>query len=130
MNFVDTNYFLRFLLKDNQRQFLEVEKLFLEAAEGKAKLFTSILVFFELYWVLSSYYQYRKPKVIETLRRLLELTFIKLPESEILLGALVVFEKNNVDLEDAYNLVLSKNQSATDFKTFDRKLAKLWREFS
>lgn len=130
MNFVDTNYFLRFLFKDNQPQFAEVEKVFLEAAEGRLKLFTSLLVFFELYWVLASYYQYRKGKIVETLRKILELSFIELDESDILRRSLDVFEENNLDLEDAFNLVLAKGKKADTFKTFDRKLARIWRQFS
>lgn len=35
MIFVDTNYFLRFLLKDNQAQYLQAKELFLSAAQGK-----------------------------------------------------------------------------------------------
>lgn len=43
MIFVDTNYFLRFLLVDNEPQYSKVKGLFLQAARGHVKLATSTL---------------------------------------------------------------------------------------
>src|SRR3990172_8569866 len=84
MIFVDTNYFLRFLLADNKEQFHEVKPLFGQAAEGRVKLFTSIVVYFEIYWVLSSFYKQDKSETAKTLQQLLEMDFISLEEHEIL----------------------------------------------
>ena len=53
--FIDTNYFLRFLLNDVEHQHTEVKNLFLDASEGKADLITSTIVFFEVYWVLFAF---------------------------------------------------------------------------
>ena len=50
--FVDTNYFLRYLLKDIPEQHEEAKRLFVAAADGKVELMTTSLVFFEVYWVL------------------------------------------------------------------------------
>lgn len=126
MNFIDTNYFLRFLLKDAGRQFVEVEKLFLEGAQGKVQLFTSLVVFFELYWVLASYYQFHKKDVIKMLKKILELSFIEFVEAEVFQKALTIFGRHKVDLEDAFDLVFAKERGALAFKTFDGKLSKLW----
>lgn len=46
MIFVDTNYFLRFILKDNQVQYLKARQLFLDAAKGEIELISSTTVFF------------------------------------------------------------------------------------
>ena len=48
MIFVDTNYFLRFLLADNEPQYSKVKRLFLQAARGIVKLATSVVVFLRL----------------------------------------------------------------------------------
>ena len=124
MIFVDTNYFLRFLLADNKEQFQEVKTLFSQAAEGRAKLFTSIVVYFEIYWVLSSFYKQDKSETAKTLQQLLEMDFISLEEHEILENALGIFTGSNLSLEDCYNLAFAKSRKAKAFKTFDRKLAK------
>jgi predicted nucleic acid-binding protein len=128
MIFVDTNYFLRFLLKDIENQYLEVKKLMVNAAQGEKELFTSTIVFFELYWVLSSYYGKNRPELSSTLRDFLGLEFIRLEERSILREAISIFERSPLSLEDAYNIVFAKKREAKEFKTFDKKLAKFFLE--
>lgn len=124
MIFIDTNYFLRFLIKDIENQHNTAKNLFLEAASGKIKLITSVIVFFEIYWVLSSYYEKEKAELIPTIRKVLNLNFIQLEERDLLEEALNLFENNNLSFEDCYNLSFAKYQKAKSFKTFDKKLEK------
>ncbi|TSC96508.1 MAG: PilT protein [Candidatus Berkelbacteria bacterium Licking1014_2] len=107
MTFVDTNYFLRFLLADIDRQHQEAKKLFLDGAAGRIKLASSTIVFFEIYWVLSSYYHKKKEEIVPALQDILRLAF-----------------RNNLNLEDCYNLCFAKNWQVKDFRTFDAALAK------
>lgn len=123
MIFVDTNYFLRFLLQDNPTQYAKSKQLFTDAANSKIELFTSIIVLFEVYWVLKSYYNIKKPQLIIILRSMLKMQFI-LEERSILEKTLDYFAKINLDLEDCYNLSFAKARGAKDFKTFDLKFTK------
>ncbi len=125
MIFVDTNYFLRFLLNDIKQQHKEAKKLFIQASEGEASLFTSTIVIFEIYWVLSSFYEKDKVQISQTLNNVLkDFIFIHLPERTLLLKALEIYTTTNFDLEDSYNLVYANKKQAEDFKTFDKKLLK------
>ena len=124
MMFVDTNYFLRFLLKDVNSQHLEAKNLFLSASEGKSELITSTIVFFEIYWVLSSYYERNKTEVANILEKVLSLNFIELEERELLFKSLSLFKKTKLDLEDCYNVCYAKGKGIRSFKTFDKKLNK------
>lgn len=124
MIFVDTNYFLRFLLGDNVYQQKETKQIFLRAAEGKIELFTSLVVVFEIYWVLTSFYEKQKDEISKTLNSILNLEFIILEEKEILRKAVSIYETTNFDLEDSFNLSFAKSRKAIDFKTFDTKLQK------
>jgi len=128
MIFVDTNYFLRFLLADNHEQSEKVKELFLSAAEGKNQLFTSNIVIFEIYWVLSSYYQRDKTEIISTLEKILTLEFIKIDDRPIFLQALDIFRQQPFSLEDCYHLAFARIQRAKSFATFDQKLAKAWKK--
>ena len=128
MIFVDTNYFLRFLLKDNKLQHRKAKQLMLDSAQGKLKLFTSIIVFFEIYWVLSSYYGRNKTELIKALKDVINLTFIEIEERPIITNALEVFAQNNISLEDSFNLSYAASHQSEDFKTFDLKLGKLFGE--
>lgn len=122
MEFVDTNYFLRYLLKDNKEQGDVAYSLFKEAILGKVKLFTSIIVFFEIYWLLSSFYSKKKDELINILSAILEMNFIRLDEGDLLKQAIQMYGTTNLDLEDSYNLVFAKHKKAMEFNTFDKKL--------
>ncbi|MBM3284214.1 type II toxin-antitoxin system VapC family toxin [Candidatus Gottesmanbacteria bacterium] len=122
MIFVDTNYFLRFLLKDNKDQFLEAKELFGKGALGEIQLFTSLVVFFEIYWVLSSFYKKEKSELIKVLTNVLSMGFIKYENAEILFKAVQFFSQNKLDLEDSYNIIYAKESGAKSFKTFDQRL--------
>src|SRR3990167_1086604 len=93
MIFVDTNYFLRFLLKDNSEQYSIAKNLFLSGAKGKTELFTSLIVFFEIYWVLKSYYEKNKDELNKTLNKILNLTFIVFHEKERLVNSLKILRR-------------------------------------
>lgn len=124
MTFVDTNYFLRFLLNDNEAQHQKATDLFLEGADGKINLITSTIVFFEIYWVLSSFYEKRKTELVEMLEKILNLNFIILSERQILFDSLSLFKRTNFNLEDCYNLYYAKSENVKNFMTFDQKLSK------
>lgn len=128
MTFVDTNYFLRFLLEDNNDQFKKVEKLVLDGSAGKVQLLSSTIVFFEIYWVLFSYYKNKKTAILSTLNKILDLVFIDFEERDRLQYALNIYSDNNLDLEDSYNLAVSLSKNADDFKSFDKKVVKIWNE--
>lgn len=124
MIFVDTNYFLRLLLKDVKKQHQQAKELFLKGAEGKTKLFTSTIVVFEIYWVLSSFYQRKKEEITEVLEKVFQLGFIKINNKDMLQKALEIYKTTNLDLEDCYNLSLVKKKGIKEFKTFDKNLEK------
>lgn len=126
MIFVDTNYFLRLLLKDVKNQHQKAKKLFEGGAKGDEKLFTSTIVFFEIYWVLSSFYEKSKNETVPILGKILQMRFVELKERDLLENALEVFEDENIDLEDAYNLVYAQENNASNLVTFDKKLTKLF----
>lgn len=127
MIFIDTNYFLRFLLKDNNQQSSQAKELFLQAARGKKQLVTSLLVFFEVCWVLRSVYGKDKASLAKILSDILSLNFV-LDERRLILESLDFFKNTNLSLEDCYNLIFAKQKKATEFKTFDLKLAKIFQD--
>jgi predicted nucleic-acid-binding protein len=123
--FIDTNYFLRFLIKDDEEQFNIVCSIFQKGINREIQLFTSVVVFFEIYWVLSSFYKKKKNKIIEFLKNILKLTFIDFENKTILEEAIIFFQKFNLDLEDCYNLAYTKLKKANEFITFDKILNKV-----
>ena len=124
MMFVDTNYFLRFLLAEENEQSRATRALFDDGASGRARLSTSSIVFFELYWVLTSFYKKEKSEVVAVLEGVLAMDFVFIPEREMLERALAIFRATGLSLEDAYNVAFAQAYSLSDFRTFDKALAK------
>lgn len=131
MIFLDTNYFLRFLLADVSVQHQKAVNVFTQAAEEKIRVGTSLVVILELFWVLSSYYKKSKREVIMIMQSVLALQFIDLPERRNLQKTLLLYKRSSIEFEDCYNLVYATTKGLTDFKTFDKKLERvLARELS
>lgn len=124
MIFVDTNYFLRFIIADVSSQHQEAKKLFKEAAEEKIQLFTSTIVVFEICWVLLSNYGKDKTVISEILNNILDMAFVDFEHHQLLKQAVDIYENSPLGFIDAFNLLYAKSQSATSFKTFDVKLSK------
>ncbi len=122
MIFLDTNYFLRYLLNDISPQHLEAKNLFEKGAKGNVLLFTSTIVFFEIFWVLTTSYKKSKKEIIDILNNLLALPFIEVEERQILQDALSNYQNSNLEFEDCYNIAYAKNNNMLSFATFDKKL--------
>ena len=128
MIFIDTNYFLRFLICDVEKQYQITRYLFEEGALGKVQLFTSLVVIFEINWVLSSFYKKKKQEVISILSDIMSMHFIKLEKGEYLKEAIKLFIDSNLDFEDCFNLVYAKESEADSIATFDRTLKNKFKE--
>ena len=125
-HFVDTNYFLRFILKDNKAQFNEAYELFKTAALGDVKLITSEIVFFEIYWVLESFYSQKKSKHLSVLHKILKMGFVEISNREVLRSALKLYKNVSVELEDCYNIIYAKVNDCDKLASFDKKLLRLY----
>ncbi len=123
--FIDTNFFLRFFLKDIKKQYLEAKGTFSVGARYESDLRTSLIVVFEVFWVLSSFYKFNREGIEGVIRGILGMTFIKLEERDILYDALLLYSKTSLSLGDCYNLAYSRKIGVKEFKTFDVKLDKL-----
>lgn len=121
--FVDTNYFLRFLLGDNLRQCEVATKLFTAAAKGEVLLASSVVVMFEVYWVLTDYYKIRNEDLAEKLWKVLSLS-VDFENRGILMMAIKEMKGHNFDLEDSFNMSYALSLEVDEFKTFDKKLQK------
>lgn len=124
MTFIDTNYFLRFFTGQPADQYELAKSLFHKGATGETTLITSVVVFFEIYWVATSFYGFDKEKTTELLRNVLKMEFIRLENRDVLTGAVTRYESSTFDLEDAYNLVYARQSGVRDFASFDQKLKK------
>ena len=95
MTFVDANYFVRYIENDNELQVAEINKLFVKGASGEEELVSSMVVFFEIYWLMKTYYGKKKDDLVAVLRNVLNLSFIKWENQKKLTEAVELMKKTN-----------------------------------
>ncbi|PIY71125.1 hypothetical protein COY88_02015 [Candidatus Roizmanbacteria bacterium CG_4_10_14_0_8_um_filter_35_28] len=130
MIFVDTNYFLRYFINDGSLQHQEAVSLFLAAGKGEKNLITSIIVVFEIFWILGSVYKLNKLKKISIIQDLLNMTFIKIEERNFLQKSLKIYKTTSLQIEDCYNLIYFYENKIKEMATFDKKLKKIVNKLS
>jgi len=116
MIFLDTNYILRFLLRDNE----EMYKISKECIKN-SDCFIDNEVLAEVVFVLSKVYKTSKKDIRISLEKFLSIPTILLNSKSIILKSLEIFEEKNIDFVDAILCAKSKKH---EIKTFDKKLNK------
>ena len=119
--FVDTNLFMRYLTNDVPTQIDKVERLFDLAEKGKVKLVTGPPVFFEMAWILKSFYNMSRKRIYECLSGVLGLPGLEVTDLDIIEQALDFYNHTSTDFSDAYIAVLSKKAGADSIATFNAK---------
>ena len=99
--FLDTNIFLRPIVKDSPKATQDCKELFQRIKAGKIDAFTSNLVLIEIHWVLKRFYQMQKGDLLKILRGIYKLKHLKIENRENLGKAIESYEKHNVKLVDA-----------------------------
>lgn len=117
--FIGTNVFLRFLTKDDDSQYENCRDLFKSAIEGELVLTTSAMVIAELIWTLLSYYKVPKADVIEKVSIIIGAEGLHIPEKNIIMDALILFGRKNIDYIDAYNAVLMRHLGVSEIYSYD-----------
>ena len=123
--FIDTNIFLRYLTKDDPVKYEKCRELFRKAMEGKVTLATSGIIIAELIWTLLSYYKAPKADVIEKMSIIVATESIHIPDKDIIIDALVLYSRQNIDYIDAYNAVFMKYHKMNEIYSYDKDFDKV-----
>jgi len=120
MRFVDTNIFIRFLTNDVPHKADACEKLFKRAIEKKDSLFTTDLVIAEIVWVLESFYKLEKKEIRDKLEKILNTPNLACPNKDLILIALMLYTKKDIDFIDAYNALVLKEEGISEVYSYDK----------
>ena len=122
---LDTNVLVRYLVQEDEQQFLRARKLIRAAVRAGETLYIPITVMLELEWVLRSNFKLSKVQVTNTLSALLsshELSFESETAVEI---ALALYVKGTADFADCMHVALAHMAGESPLWTFDRAAAKV-----
>lgn len=120
MEFIDANFILRYLLKDNQKQFQEAKDII-----DNHDVFIPDFILAEVVYVLEKVYSVPRAAIKSTLESLIQYSNISLSDKDICLKSLKINAQYQIDFADAMLVALVKSKKASKLFTFDKKLLKV-----
>lgn len=121
---VDTNIFLRFLLKDNEKLFQQAQNYFTDAKEKKIVLILLTQVIFEIDYALRGVYKLSRKESADILKKLVKSPYLQVENRHIIAEAVEKYTDKNVDLFDLFLLETAKQEKA-EILSFDKDFLKL-----
>lgn len=124
----DTNVVLRYLLNDSSALSQRAKKLFLDAEQGKIKIYLDEVILAEIIWTLTSFHKLPKKEVVASLKVILSQKWLINSRKKCLLEAIDAFAKNNVDYVDCWLFAAAKplglkiGSFDKDFNKLDRRI--------
>ncbi|MBF0199160.1 MAG: type II toxin-antitoxin system VapC family toxin [Planctomycetes bacterium] len=113
---IDTNVIVRFLTKDDEKQYKKAYTLI-----DSNDVYVPDTVILETEWVLRYAYEFSPKEICEGLEYFFGLKNVKLTNAQIVFTA-ITWCRKGMDFADAFHLALSQQFEA--FATFDKKFIK------
>lgn len=121
--FIDTSIFIRFFTQDIQEKYRDCEKLFEVVEEGNYKPYTSNIVLFEIFFVLTTKYRFAKVKVKKALAAVLQMRNLTMIEKTNTPKALQLLDKYKIKYADC--LIATQIPDKTRLVTYDEDFKKI-----
>ena len=122
--YIDANYFLRFILKDNLAQWKIANNYFEKAKQEKIKLVFLTEVILEIEYVMRKVYKLNRKLIFKYISTLLVINSFEIVDREALKLALLTYLDKNIDFVDAILFYKSKNRQA-EVLSFDKDFDKM-----
>ena len=100
--FVDSNVFLRFVIRDETEQAAAAQALFRQAQQGEIALFCGPPVFFEVAWVLKSAYKLENTVILDFLESMLALPQLTVFDADQVAQAITLARERGLGFADGY----------------------------
>lgn len=124
--FLDSNIFLRAILKDDKEKAEHCLRLFEKVDRGKVRAATSMLVLNEILWVLEGYKVKRKEiaRRLEAIARS-NIGIVGAEAGSMVLESLAYYRDLEVDFIDALNACIAREKGIQRIVTYDSHFEKL-----
>ncbi len=122
---LDTNVLVRYLIKDDKKQYSRAEALIDSAIKRKEALHVCIIVLCEVVWVLQYHYELKKEEIVEFLTKLLHAEQIEVESRELALSAFHLYQSSQADFADCLIGVTNQFEGCSITYTFDKKALRL-----
>jgi predicted nucleic-acid-binding protein len=122
---IDTNVLIRFLVRDDEAQFLAASNLIYDCIANSQPVLISLLVMLETEWVLRSRYKISKPEIAAVFNKLLESKETMFEDEESLEESLQAWKESSADFADCLIVTKSRRLGCSNLMTFDLKASTL-----
>lgn len=122
---LDTNVLVRYLMKDDLKQFVKAEKLIESAIIKKESLHLCLVVICEVVWVLKYHYKLTKEEICSFLGMLLHADHIEIENREVALNSFSDYQTSQADFADCIIGHTNLSEGCVTTYTFDAKAVKL-----
>jgi len=120
---LDTNIIIRLLMQDNEEHYKIARTFFLELEAGEKYVLLLDIILCEIVYVLKSYYKQDKTYIADRIKVLLQYENLEVSSRAIIIEALEVYVKKNIDFADAI-LCAKKNLEGYTVLSFDKDVKK------
>ncbi len=121
---VDSNFFLRYVLKDNLVMWKKSDNYFRKAKKGSIHLIFLSEVVLEIEYVLRKLYSLPRIEIQSNLLKLINASYIEIRNKEMLRLAFNYYIERSIDLVDLLLYFSSKNENI-EILSFDKDYKKL-----
>jgi predicted nucleic-acid-binding protein len=119
---LDTNVLVRYLIKDDLRQWQIADRLIDDIAAASETCFINNIVLCELVWVLKSAYKLSREELVEILEKILQVIAFDFEDRKAALWAVQQMKAGNADFADYLIGRVNQQAGCTETVTFDAKL--------
>jgi len=110
-------------MRDNEEYFKIAEAFFIALEAGEKHAILLDIIIGEIVYVLKSFYKQDKKYIVDRLKLLLQYENLEVSNRAIVIEALEVYEKRNIDFADAI-LCAKKNLEGYEVMSFDKDVKK------
>ncbi|MCL4390269.1 MAG: PIN domain-containing protein [Patescibacteria group bacterium] len=123
--FADTNIFVRYYLKDDEKLSPLAQKIIQNCLNGKYSLVICAVTLLETVWILGSFYKQPKDKLVNFLENILEIKNLTVADQDLTKTMFLTYRSTNVDITDSYFSALMDQEKIKEIFSFDRDFDKI-----
>ncbi len=125
MKGLDTNVIVRFLVRDDESQWLIANQYINQALETNQTCLINNIVLCEVVWVLRSRYKIDREQLITILENLLNTDIFRFENSDDIAWAIHQMKSGNADFSDYLIVRINQKSGCDETASFDVKLGQL-----
>ena len=122
---IDTNVFVRYLVRDDQSQYERARRLIRREVNAGEPVPVSLLVLLEMEWVLRSRYELAKPDIVAVLSSLLQTVELAFEDEPSVEHAIYSWKNSLAEFADCLIDARNRRLGCRATATFARKALKL-----